>query len=89
MCVRVCVRACVRECVCVCVCVCVCTSLLFYIYIAFVFKRLLAPCFIELLMFYCTLYRMFYTNDEPEGKFLYTERDNKVVFYCILYCIVC
>ena len=42
------VRACVRACVCVCVCV--------YIVIVkyfLVFERFLAPCFIELLMFYC------------------------------------
>ena len=48
-------------CVCVCVCVswwvggsvrvCVCTLLLLSIFL--VFERFLAPCFIELLMFYC------------------------------------
>ena len=32
------------------------------------------------------MYRMFYVNDELEGKFLY--RDNKVVLYrIVLYCI--
>ena len=36
-------RACVRE--------CVCTLLLLSIFL--VFGRFLAPCFIELLMFYC------------------------------------
>ena len=38
---RACVRACVR----------VCTLLLLSIFL--VFERFLAPCFIELLMFYC------------------------------------
>ena len=28
---------------------------------------------------------MFYVNDEPEGKFLYTET---IKLYCSLYCIV-
>ena len=41
----------VRECVRACVCVCVCTLLLLSIFL--VFERFLAPCFIELLMFYC------------------------------------
>ena len=30
-------------------------------------------------MFYCEMYSMFYVNDEPEGKFLYTETIN---LYC-------
>ena len=53
MCVCVCVwgggwkGACVR----VCMHVCVCTLLLLSIF--FVFERFLAPCFRELLMFYC------------------------------------
>ena len=40
-CMRACVRACVR----------VCALLLLSIFL--VFERFLAPCFIELLMFYC------------------------------------
>ena len=44
-------RAKLRACVCVCVCVCVCTLLLLSIFL--VFEQFLAPCFIELLMFYC------------------------------------
>ena len=39
----------------------------------------LAPCFIELLMFYRKMYWMFYVTDEPEGKFLYTET---IKLYC-------
>ena len=42
-------------CVCVCVCVCVCTHCFFLVF-AFVFERFLAPCFTELLMFYCKIY---------------------------------
>ena len=40
-----CMHACVRA------CVCVCTLLLLSIFLAF--ERFLAPCFTELLMFYC------------------------------------
>ena len=48
---RACACACVRACVRVCVCVCVCTLLLLSIFL--VSERFLAPCFIELLLFYC------------------------------------
>ena len=53
VCVQVggCVHACVRACVCVCVCMCVCVH--FYCLVFLVFEWFLAPCFIELLMFYC------------------------------------
>ena len=45
---------------------------------------ILVPCSIELLMFYCKMYSMFYGNDEPEGKFVYTET---IKLYCVvLYC---
>ena len=40
-----------------------------------------APYSIKLLMFYCKMYWMFYVNDEPEGKFLYTET---IKVYCIV-----
>ena len=40
-------HACARA----CVCVCVCTLLLLSIFL--VFEQFLAPCFTELLMFYC------------------------------------
>ena len=52
-CVRACVRACVCACACVCVCVCVCVCALLLLSTFLVFERFLAPCFIELLMFYC------------------------------------
>ena len=48
------VRACVRACVCVCVCMCVCVCVYSIIVKNFLaIERFLAPCFIELLMFYC------------------------------------
>ena len=50
-CVRACVRARARACVCVCVCVCVCTHIVIVNYFAFLFQRVSAPCFTELLMF--------------------------------------
>ena len=53
---EVCVRACVRACVRVCVCVCVFMHIVIVKYFAFVFERSLAPCFIELLIFYCKMY---------------------------------
>ena len=30
---------------------------------------------------------VFHVNDEPEGKFLYTETDNKSCFVLYLYCM--
>ena len=57
---RACVRACVHVCVCVRVCACVRACARAYIdivkYFAFLFERFLAPCFIELLMFYGKMY---------------------------------
>ena len=44
---------------CACVCVvyaCGCMHIVIVKYFAFVFERFLAPCFIELLMFYCNTY---------------------------------
>ena len=49
-----CVGAWVRGCVRACVRACVCTLLLLIIFL--VFERFLAPCFIELWMFYCLFY---------------------------------
>ena len=65
------VRACVRA--------CVGTLLLLSIFL--VFERFLAPCFIELLMFYVNFIECFYVNDEPESKFLYIET---IKLYCIV-----
>ena len=77
---RVCACVCERARACVCVCVCVCTYIVIVKY--FVFKRFfLAPCSIELFMFYCKMYRVFYVNGEPEGRFLYTET---IKLYCIV-----
>ena len=64
-------------CVCVCAHECVCV----YVYIrcyCYVFWLLYLSIFsdlrsVQLLMFYRKMYGMFYANDEPEGKFLYTE----------------
>ena len=52
--VRVCVCVCVCICVCVCACVCVrvCTYIGIVMHFAFVFERFLAPCFIDLSMFF-------------------------------------
>ena len=36
-------------------------------------NRTLLPSLVELLMFDCKMYCMLYVNDNPEGKFLYTE----------------
>ena len=48
-----------------------------------VFERFLAPCLIELLMFYCVnCIECFYVNDEPESKFLYIET---IKLYCIVF----
>ena len=47
------VHARARVCVCVCVYVCVCVCTLLLISIFLVFERFVAPCFTELLMFYC------------------------------------
>ena len=67
----------IRTCVCVRACVRAClgarTHIAVFKYFAFVSERFLAPCFIELLMFYCKMYSVFYVNDEPEGNLLYTE----------------
>ena len=46
------------------------------LYIAFLFERVSAPCFIELLNFIVKYILMFYVNDEPEGEFVYW--NNKV-----------
>ena len=43
----------------------------------------LAPCSIELLLFYCKMYLTFYLNVEPEGKYLYTETIK--LYYIVLY----
>ena len=43
---------------------------------------ILAPCFIELLMFYSKMYSMFYVNDEPEGKFSTQRQYSYIVLYC-------
>ena len=52
------------------------------VYIAFVFEQFSALCLIELLMSYYKMYRMFYVNEKPEGKFLYAEyTDSKVVMH--------
>ena len=48
-------RVCVRECVCLCL-LCVCTHIVVVKYFAFAFERFLAPCFIDLLMFYRKMY---------------------------------
>ena len=57
------------------------------LYTAFVLEQFLAPCFIDLLMFFCQMYWMFYVNDKPEGKFLYTWT---IKLYCIcLWCQQC
>ena len=64
-----------------CMCACVCTLLLLSIF--FVFEWFLAPCFIELLMFYCFIVNFmecFYVNVQPESKFLYRET---IKLYCI------
>ena len=55
--------------------------------VAFVFECSLALCFIELLIFYCKMYSMFYVTEVPEGKFLYTETIKlyKVEHDCILF----
>ena len=70
--------------VCVCVraraCVPVHCYLLLSIF-AFVIERFFSSCSIELLMFYSEMYWMFYVNDEPEGKFLYTET---IKLYCVV-----
>ena len=49
---------CMHVCVCVIVCVylSVCTHIVIVKYFAFPFGRFLAPCFIELLMYYCKMY---------------------------------
>ena len=44
----------VGGCMCACMHVCVCILLLLNIFL--VFEQFLAPCFIELLMFYCEFY---------------------------------
>ena len=88
-CVCVCMRAHARVCVCVCMCVCVCVCVCVYIYVcthivkyfAFGLEQFLAPRFIELLTFYRKMCSMFDVNDEPEGKFLYTET---IKLYCIV-----
>ena len=65
-----------------CVRACVCTLLLLSIFL--VFERFLAPCFIELLMFYCEFYWMFLCEWRAR-KQISLHRDNKVVLYCITF----
>ena len=50
----------------------------YYIY-CFCIWAFFSSVFIELLMFYCKMYWMFYVNVEPEGRFLYTET---IKLYC-------
>ena len=76
--VRACVCACVHVCICVrvhckscclkCLYMCVYAQCYCYVFCHCVWAAL-ALRFIELLMFYCKMYWMFYVNDEPEGKF--------------------
>ena len=72
VCVCVCVYVCVCVCARTCTYVCVCRHIVIVKYFTFVFEHFLAPCFIELLTFYCKMYLMLYVNDKPEGRFLYT-----------------
>ena len=79
------VCVCVCVCVCACVRVCVRVHIVIVTYFAFVFEQFLDPWFIELLIFHCKMYWMFYVSNKPEGKFLCTET---IQFYCIvLYCV--
>ena len=102
VCVYVCVCSVVCSCtlrayLCVCLCLYVCVSLYVCTYVCVCTLFLLCILllyfsFIELLMFYCELYWMFYVNDKSEGKYIYYiyiyTHTETIKLYCNLYYVV-
>ena len=67
-------NVCVCACMCVRTSVCMCTYVVIVMYFGFCIGAFFSDlCSVQLLVFYRKMYGMFYANDEPEGKFLYTE----------------